>query len=46
MASVIGGILIILVAVKLLKRLAVKVFDEDEVEFFSFDENVSEDASE
>ena len=46
LASVIGGILIILVAVKLLKRLAVKVFDEDEVEFFSFDENVSEDDSE
>ena len=46
LASVIGGIVIILVAVKLLKRLAVKVFDEDEVEFFSFDENVSEDASE
>ena len=45
LASVIGGILIILVAVKLLKRLAVKVFDEDEVEFFSFDENVSEDDS-
>lgn len=45
LASVIGGIVIILVAVKLLKRLAVKVFDEDEVEFFSFDENVSEDAS-
>ena len=43
--SVIVGIVIILIAVKMLKRFAVKVFDEDEVEFFSFDENINEDDS-
>lgn len=45
LVSVIVGIVIILIAVKMLKRFAVKVFDEDEVDFFSFDENINEDDS-
>lgn len=37
-ASVVGGIVLILIAVWALKRLAVKAVDEDEVEFFSYEE--------
>lgn len=37
-ASVVGGVVLIAVAVSLIKRMAIKAYDEDEVEFFSYEE--------
>lgn len=42
-ASVIGGILLIIIAVRMLKGFAVKAVDEDEVEFFSYEQEGADD---
>ena len=43
--QVIGGIIVLVIAVMLLKRVAVKAQDEDETEFFDYsDESKEEDA--